>query len=189
MMANLDSNIPCYSGRLMAVVAGLALTVGLAVGYGVWGYRPTVDEPPLPEQRQADVRKSLVLERRPGKPLPAPHRLPRHGREVRRVAVAVQPTAASCGPVRVDLSLVRLSDDTARVIASSPDGTILSGGLDIPMEPMPVQRRFSAGASWAGGQAFGVFATTDLWRLRAGVSLAVDRDEQAEARVMVGWAF
>lgn len=38
-----------------------------------------------------------------------------------------------CPPLTIDLSLVRLKDQTHRVIASSPDGTIV-GGLDVPVD-------------------------------------------------------
>src|SRR5262249_11961117 len=43
---------------------------------------------------------------------------------------------AICPPAEVDLSLIRSPDKTERVIASSPNGNILSG-LDIPVVPMP----------------------------------------------------
>jgi hypothetical protein len=39
----------------------------------------------------------------------------------------------------VDLSLVRTPDNGRRVIASSPDGKILSG-VDVPLEPVAVPR-------------------------------------------------
>jgi hypothetical protein len=44
-----------------------------------------------------------------------------------------------CPPLTVDLSLVRLKDQTHRVIASSPDGTIV-GGVDIPIEAPKIPR-------------------------------------------------
>lgn len=47
--------------------------------------------------------------------------------------------SCDCPPVTVDLSLVRLKDKTRRVVASSPDGQILSG-LDIPIEAAPEVR-------------------------------------------------
>lgn len=41
--------------------------------------------------------------------------------------------SCDCPPVTVDLSLVRMPDKTRRVVASSPDGTVLTG-VDIPLE-------------------------------------------------------
>lgn len=47
--------------------------------------------------------------------------------------------SCDCPPVTVDLSLVRMPDKTRRVVASSPDGVVLSG-VDIPVEPLPEVR-------------------------------------------------
>lgn len=44
-----------------------------------------------------------------------------------------QDSAGACPPVRVDLSLVRMKDKTRRVLASSPDGSVV-GGIDVPIE-------------------------------------------------------
>jgi hypothetical protein len=43
------------------------------------------------------------------------------------------PAGPRCPQVTVDLSLVRMPDQTRRVIASSPNGTVV-GGLDVPIE-------------------------------------------------------
>ena len=53
----------------------------------------------------------------------------------------------ACGPVRVDLSLIKMPDQTRRVVASSPDGEVV-GGLDIPVSSPPAirDRRWSVGA-------------------------------------------
>jgi hypothetical protein len=66
-----------------------------------------------------------------------------------------------CPPLTIDLSLVRLKDQTHRVIASSPDGTIV-GGLDVPVDPPAPFKipRWSAEAlvgydSHAGRNVFG----------------------------------
>jgi hypothetical protein len=68
---------------------------------------------------------------------------------------------SACPPLTIDLSLVRLKDQTHRVIASSPDGTIV-GGLDVPVEtPAPFKiPRWSVEAlagydSHAGRNVFG----------------------------------
>lgn len=64
----------------------------------------------------------------------------------RLVASTEHPAAAGnmidscdCPPVQVDLSLVRMPDKTRRVIASSPDGKILSG-IDVPLESVSTPR-------------------------------------------------
>lgn len=50
-----------------------------------------------------------------------------------------------CPPVRVDLSLIRLKDKSQRVLASSPDGTVV-GGIDVPITPdtLPKIQRWTA---------------------------------------------
>jgi hypothetical protein len=47
--------------------------------------------------------------------------------------------SCDCPPVTVELSLVRMPDKTGRVIASSPDGKILTG-IDIPLQSAVVQQ-------------------------------------------------
>jgi hypothetical protein len=53
--------------------------------------------------------------------------------------------APICPPVRVDLSLIRLKDKSQRVLASSPDGTVV-GGLDVPVNEakLPAITRWTA---------------------------------------------
>jgi hypothetical protein len=55
--------------------------------------------------------------------------------------------AFQCPDVTVDLSLIKLKDQTQRVIASSPDGKII-GGLDVPVraQPFPKPQRWTAQA-------------------------------------------
>lgn len=75
-----------------------------------------------------------------------------------------------CPPVRIDLTLIRLKDNTQRVIASSPDGTVIDSlSVDTPVEKATVQRKlaWSAGPIWGGGDnGIGVNATRDLGPLR-----------------------
>src|SRR5579862_5310498 len=44
--------------------------------------------------------------------------------------------AFQCPDVKVDLSLIRMKDKTQRVIASSPNGSVI-GGLDVPVSEQP----------------------------------------------------
>jgi hypothetical protein len=66
-------------------------------------------------------------------------------------SLASGPLPASVGPrcpqVTVDLSLVRMPDQTRRVIASSPNGSIV-GGLDVPIDnpKLPRIQRWTASA-------------------------------------------
>jgi hypothetical protein len=70
-------------------------------------------------------------------------------------------SGAACPPVTVDLTLVRMKDKSQRVLASSPDGSVV-GGIDVPVQaPAPFKvQRWTASAlvgydSHAGRNVFG----------------------------------
>lgn len=77
---------------------------------------------------------------------------------------ATASSGAACPPITVDLSLVRMPDKSQRVLASSPDGSVV-GGIDVPVQdpaPFKVQRWTAsalvgydahAGRNVFGGQA------------------------------------
>lgn len=71
--------------------------------------------------------------------------------------------SCDCPPVQVDLSLVRMPDKTRRVVASSPDGQVVSG-IDVPVELASVPRipRWTASA----------IAVADLDGIRPGFLLS-----------------
>ncbi len=187
----------------------IAALLGIGAAAGWYLSRPAVvTEPPAPELRQIDG--SLVLARaatvRKARMAAA---VPRGGQVEREISVTVEPTPAAgtglklpgraepCPPVSVDLSLVRMPDDTRRVVASSPDGEVV-GGLDVPVDPiiLPASaKRWSAGLSYdVLHQTPGVWVERDIDRLRIGLDLNQTRlhvggPTGTEARVRVGWAF
>lgn len=86
---------------------------------------------------------------------------------------AAQPASPLlCPPVRVDLSLLRMPDQTRRVVASSPDGAVV-GGVDIPVEaaaPTPRVLKYAIGGIWnPRDKTAGGFVDRDLGPLRLGV--------------------
>lgn len=82
----------------------------------------------------------------------------------------------SCAPVTVDLGLVRMPDQTRRVVATSPDGVILDA-VDIPIDTAAPARaaRWAAGVTvgytTTGRQEYGAFLDRDLGPLRLGVEV------------------
>lgn len=199
-------------------LVGAGAVAGLALGWQLWRPPAPVVEPYAPPMRQAD--SSLVLERKPDARARPAHVIP-EGAVVERVAtVIVQPdvvggdpraardpqapdssTAApipcSCAPVHVDLSLVRLTDGSRRVIASARGGTVI-GGVDVPVESAAPARvlRWAAGPEydllarrWGGFADYDVGALP-LVRLPARVGLSVTPDARglrAGIRVGVRW--
>lgn len=190
---------PAQMVKPFFVGGAVGLVVGLCAGAGILRPQPSSDEPPAPPARQQDG--SLILERTAPTKEPPPHEIPKGSREERRVSVVVKPPrgvahtilgnsthvvedmhpkpvipthvdSCDCPPVQVDLSLVRMPDDSRRVVASSPTGEIISG-LDIPIIPPPIPQAFpwAAGAIVGNGVA-GAFLDRDFWRIRAGVEAA-----------------
>lgn len=186
--------------RWPARAAVAAVLLGAAVLLSRCSTPPT-PEPPAPAARQSDG--SLLLERTAPQPAAKPpHQLPRGAKVERRMQITAKPKAApvvSAGgqlesaPVTVDLSLVRMSDDTRRVVASSLDGEIV-GGLDIPAEPVPEPpepKRWAVGVyvNPVRPEERGVWVDRDMGRVRVGAELGQGPGRQLEARVKLGLTF
>jgi hypothetical protein len=142
-----------WTGKTVAISLGVGLLLGGAGGgIAAWKiYSPKrIPEVAAPAEKQTDG--SVVLEKAPDPKAKPKQLIPKGAKVERIVQVVVQPNAVMppttgtssggeagpvaatpCPPVTVDLTLVRLPDQTRRVIASSPDGRV-TGGLDIPTE-------------------------------------------------------
>lgn len=175
------------------IPAGAAALL-LAAFFGWWMHRDVSARPEVvaaaPAERQGDG--SLLAGRKPAaKPTPAPHALPRGAKEERRIAVTVKPQKADCPPLRLDLSLVQV-DGGRRVIASSPDGTIVDA-VDIPIEAAlipPPARPWAAGVSWAPREELGgAWIERDIGRVRLGADIEEAGNGELMARVRLGWRF
>lgn len=79
-----------------------------------------------------------------------------------------------CPPVNIELSLVRMPDESRRVVASSPDGEILSA-VDIPVEaaaPVPEPKLYAAGVSVEPfKRTLGAWVDRDIGFLRSGAEV------------------
>lgn len=181
-----------WTGRLKLALALLAVML-IAAG-GAWlGYKLTPHSVPevvtaAPAQTQVDG--SQVVQRAPdAHPRPPPHVLPKGAVEERRDTFVAAP-AAGASSVQIDLSLVRMPDNGRRVVASSPDGTIVSA-LDVPIEPglvPPTPRPWAAGLSYGTDRAVGIWLERDVGRLRLGVEVAKGAGApRAEVRVGVSF--
>jgi hypothetical protein len=181
-----------WMSRLKVFGALLAIMLIAAGGacLAVWLTQKPIpeDASPAPMVRQAD--ESVIAERAPdAHPLPPRHIIPKGAIEERREEIIVAP-ASPASSVEVDLSLVRQGNER-RVIASSPDGTILKA-VDIPIEPAlipPPALPWAAGLSYDTRHAVGVWLDRDVGRLVVGGSLARLPDGKAEAQIRVGVRF
>lgn len=153
-----------------------------------WNAPKQIVETPVAEKRQGDG--SLVLERKPGKARPA-HVVPKGGKAERVVRVDVQPERADCPICTVDLTLVRMPDDMFRVVASSPNGTVM-GGLDVPVAPLRVEKNhpWAAGISrGTGEESWGGWLDRDFGVLRIGVEANKTDVDKVEGRIKIGVRF
>ena len=146
------------------LAAGLIFAAGIGLGWKIFRPKPVATvEVALPAQRQTDG--SLILERAPDANAKPAQQIPAGAKVERIEKIVVRPTAPStsaaataptngsgqlaAGPIpalpstTVDLTLLRMKDDTQRVVASSPDGTIV-GGVDIPVSSAPAEPKRTA---------------------------------------------
>jgi hypothetical protein len=117
----------------------------------------------LPKGAVVERNIQIVVQPEPGTSFkPNPHQ---HDRDTTIELVSPGATdlssAFQCPEVKVDLSLVKMQDQTQRVIASSPDGKVV-GGLDVPIArqefPKPIRWTAQAMAGYdvhQGRQVFG----------------------------------
>ena len=163
---------------VLGLIAALIFVGGMALAWKIWAPKPAKAEAYAAAVKQSDG--SVVLERKPDATAKPAQELPKGAKLERVVQVTVKPSASPveiaptngpdqpaastsdlppgttspCPPIRVDLSLVRMPDESRRVIASSPDGEVV-GGVDIPVEAalVPKVLRWS-GLALTGYDAF-----------------------------------
>lgn len=140
--------------------------VAFLLGFHTKGYLQSKGQTKSQESPAAQFQQddsSIVLERAPSAPSPAPHEIPKGGKEERRIELIVKPAkgivgqidsvknstenstenskdsitndSCECPPVEIALSMVRMPDGSMRAVASSANGQVI-GGLDMPiLEP------------------------------------------------------
>lgn len=163
------------------LIVVLLFAGGLYIGWRLYGPKPAKPETYAASERQQDG--SLVLERKPDAKAKPKQIIPKGGHIERVMEVVVKPNPLTsvvetptppCPPVTVDLSLVKMPDDSRRVVASSPNGEIV-GGVDIPVEsarPAPAMPKWAAGLSVNPiDRTSGLFIDRDLGPFRIGVEL------------------
>jgi hypothetical protein len=198
-----------------ALAAIAALVAAAALGWWLGQPAPVV-ETPAAEQRQPDG--SLVLERKPDAEAKPAHLVPAGAKVERVGRVTVLPAARHrdsdvahggmasgdapnsttnyskfysgdpCPPVTVDWSLVREPDGGRRMLASSPDGTII-GGVDVPIETAAPAKplRWAAGVSWSpSNETAGVWLERDVPLFNKAARIGVDVAQMRHADSAAG---
>lgn len=167
--------------------------VGAFVGAAaitLWQAPKQITETAVKEQRQADG--SLVVERTATNPKAKPvHAIPKGGKAERAIRVDVQPERADCPRCSVDLTIVRMPDETRRVVASSSTGIVI-GALDVPIVPIKIEKK----RPWAAGisrgtaeESWGVWLDRDFGPLRVGGEANKNGNDNNEARLRLGFRF
>lgn len=173
------------------------LILGMFLGAAVagWWYAPGEKvETPAVAERQPDG--SLVLERQPDTKPRNTAVVPKGGKVVREIRVDVQPARADCPACSVELSLVRMRDDSMRAVAWSPSGEVL-GGIDVPIVPLRLDRDlvWAAGISrGTGEESWGGWLDRDFGPVRIGGAFnKIDENARGEnryeARFKIGLRF
>lgn len=167
--------------------------IGAFVGAGVcawWNAPNKISEAPAAAARQADG--SLIAERTATNPKAKPaHAIPKGSKAERAIRVDVQPERADCPVCTVELSLVRMPDDTRRVVASSPTGIVI-GALDVPITPIEIDKKhpWAAGISrGTGSESWGAWLDRDIGPLRIGGEANKTGEDKYEARLRIGIRF
>lgn len=195
--------------RQLAALCGLFLLVGTVLG--LWAgfvlYRPGPVAVEVPAAAVMQNDKSVVLERAPDATAKPAHQVPAGAKVERIVRVKVRgkpaalpapasaetvesADAADCPPVDVDLSLVKMPDETRRVVVSAGEGEVL-GGVDIPVStavPKPPPLMWAAGISYSSDRRGGVWVDRDVGPFRSGLEI-VQGDSGVTGILRIGIRF
>ena len=188
-------------------IAVVLILAGLAIGWKF--FAPDLQKPEIYAPLSVQDDGSKVLERKPQHDAKPAHKIPDGAKVERIVEIEVRslpekapsalqegssstgaPSKADCPPVKVDLSLVRLPDESRRVIASSSNGEIV-GGVDIPVESARVYKelKWAAGVSYNPlDRGFGAFIDRDLGPFRLGAEVNQIKDG-FDTRLKAGMRF
>lgn len=171
------------------------IVIGLFIGHSLY-YKQVAKETPAFAVTQRDG--SQIIKRDPDAKAKPAHQIPK-GATVERIVkviVKAKPEAAptiprtssqwsepghiadvgkmiDCPPVNLDLSLVRMPDETRRVIVSSQNGDVLDG-IDIPVEsakPVSDEKKWSIGAIYYSNKAYSARVERDLGSARLSFDL------------------
>ena len=199
-----------WTGKIAAISLGVGVLLGtasgLAIGWKIYHPKAAPQAAYQPAIQQTDG--SVILESKPDAHAKPPNQVPA-GAVVEHITHAiVQPDAVTppingnapqdgvnpqavtfpCPPVTIDLTAFRMKDGSHRVIASSPDGVIQGGSVDVPVEdaaPTPKATPNAAGYVGNFKTRHGVFYDRDLGPFRLGAEALYENISPAPANFQV----
>lgn len=185
--------IPCNYLALSALVLGVV--AGLSSGWWLWRPKPAPVETAA-AAIQLPKSGAMVIERNPAAAVPpkivaATKELNRKAKLTRAATITVQPTQPDCDPVEIELGLVKLPDNTSRIVTTSDNATV-TGGVDIPVatEQVVKEMKWAAGASFdVRERSYGVFVDRDFGFLRVSAEIRQSKEQGATAIVRAGVRF
>lgn len=165
----------CRYGFIAALVIGF--TGGLLVAWQLWHPRPAPIETHA-SAVQLPKSGAIAIERKPSATPPpkiaaAAKELNRKAKLTRATTLTVQPTQAGCDPLDIDLGLVKLPDNTSRMVVRSDNATV-TGGTDMPIitEQVIKEMKWAVGAAYSPDQrTYGAAVDYDFSRVRIGGTL------------------
>lgn len=172
-------------------IVALGMVVGLLLGWWLWHPRQAPVEAAAPEIALPQSN-AFVPERKPSEPVPEPLKaavkeLGQGAKLERAVKLTVQPKGETdCKKVDLELGVVRMPDNTQRVIARSDDGEIV-GGVDIPIaaQPLPRNLKWSAGGAYdVAERRYGIYVDRNFGPFRIGADV-MRRTEETGLTVIV----
>lgn len=188
--------------QLVVIVAVGLLLAGLALGWYIFRPGPPKPETYAPTAVQKD--KSIIVEKKPSPTARPKAEVPKGAKVERIVRLEVKPLElppqasldsagaleTSCPSLDMELSLVRLPDESRRVILKSDRGEVLNA-VDIPVE----SARPFKGLKWAAGvscnpmdRGLGGWLDRDLGPFRLGAEINQIKDG-FDTRFKVGVRF
>jgi hypothetical protein len=199
------------SARWMGLVAAITVgaIAGIGLGWVLWKPKQTKAETYAPTIVQKDG--SIVAERKPMKPedVVIPHQVPQGATVQRTGDVLFRPSNEAkartsleslpdvgknldaTSPFRIDWSLVKMKDDSLRMIFSSKDGQIV-GATDIPLvpgTPSPKALKWAAGGLWNPvDRTYGAWIQRDLGPVVVGVDVFQTRYPSTILNASTKWS-
>jgi len=158
--------------------------VGLLIGWWLW----YPHDAPIEKYAPAIILKdgAQVAARVPDAPIP--EAVPRAVKQipgaklVRAISIDVQPKSkdgdTTCKPEHIDIGIVKMPDQTERVIVSDQSGNVTKA-IDIPVAPIKLQRelKWSVGVDYdALNRRYGGFIERDVGPFRLGFDLIQTAD-------------